>query len=257
MAWPLPACRVSSSQRPSCSGYSRSGHHEPPRPCSCGESHLYKDCAKRSSRVNVTRSFPSPTNRIPITNSRWPYSASPRRAQQLTITSPEPKAEAHINLANIDHDVHPVASPGCLPVQDNDGYADLYQALCNDIVIALDEPSILPLAKDKPKQQDTDATRPSAMPSLTTRTKFVSTPDPPPPTNHNKPVTNEKDHLEKDFRKDNDVSEVDQDPILTCESNVLWDMAEGIGQDPALQLLYILNYGIFCVPLTFFNSSST
>lgn len=226
---------------------------KPPRACSCGEMHWYKDCPKRSCRTNIARPFPSPPNRIAITNSKWPRPTSSRSEQQLIVTSPSHSAEAHINLASIENGEHPVASPECLPEQDNEGYADLYQTLCNHTAVISTKEPLLPIAPDSLQILSPGSGWPDIMSNNENPSKLTSTQV----YRHNHDdldtlrtmsvdvaeghsgssaalyadiaTRDEKDSLETDFRKTNEVFKVDHNPILICETDLFWEMVDTSG----------------------------
>jgi hypothetical protein len=222
----------------------------PPRPCSCGEMHWYKDCPKRSSRANVARPFPSLPNCIAITNSKWPRSTSGHSERQIAIASPSSAAEAHINLADIDIGEDPTARPECLPEQDNDGYAELYETLCNNTIAYTDEISspttspehVRPLPPSIRQNESDDNAKNYVVPASTDvvchvhnnldTPKAVIVPD----AERNfcsdeisdavTATRDEKDTSDKDFRNHNEVFGDDQNPILVCEAKWSWEIAD-------------------------------
>ncbi|KAJ9107110.1 hypothetical protein QFC20_003835 [Naganishia adeliensis] len=226
---------------------------KPPRACSCGEIHWYNDCPKRSSRTNIARPFPSAPNRIAITNSRWPAPASNYTEQQLAISSPSHTAEAHIDLASISQGECPIASPECLPEQNNEGYAELYQTLCNTTAAFRMKEPLVPIASDSPEivcsrddrldivsEMETPSTLPSMQVSRhdhdnldTPRTMMTNVAEensrPSDALDADIVTRKEKDSLETDFRRTNEVFEVDQYPILICDTNLFWKMVDTNG----------------------------
>ncbi|KAJ9114962.1 hypothetical protein QFC20_001337, partial [Naganishia adeliensis] len=93
---------------------------KPPRPCSCGGMHWYKDCPKKTSRSNNVSAYRSFPNKIPITKSRWPNKYDGHgKPEQGT-----PKQEARMNLVTVDEENETVIEVS-LPDQDNDGYDDI------------------------------------------------------------------------------------------------------------------------------------
>jgi hypothetical protein len=89
----------------------------PSRPCSCGGMHWYRDCPKKNAKSNNVSSSRSNPNRIPINQSKWPSQSN------------GPKNSG--SQQDSKHDDGTSASDA-LPVQDNEGYDELYETLCNN-----------------------------------------------------------------------------------------------------------------------------
>jgi hypothetical protein len=101
---------------------------KPPKPCSCGGMHWYRDCPKKTSRSNNVSSYRSFPNKIPINKSRWPNKSDAQGASNQAV----PKQEARMNLVTIDEERETVVEVA-LPEQDNEGYDELNSALCSSV----------------------------------------------------------------------------------------------------------------------------
>jgi hypothetical protein len=106
---------------------------KPPKPCSCGGMHWYKDCPKKTTRSNNVSSYRTFPNKIPITKSRWPNKAEAQGKPDQRA----PKQEARMNLVSIEEESETVIELS-LPEQDNEGYdelnAFLSSSVCNNAV---------------------------------------------------------------------------------------------------------------------------
>ncbi|GHJ84923.1 hypothetical protein NliqN6_1325 [Naganishia liquefaciens] len=104
---------------------------KPPKPCSCGGMHWYRDCPKKTTKSNNVSSYrpTSSPNKIPTTRSKWPSKEEkksgdrihPERRSNFVEASITPIDEAEVNVTDL-----------CLPEQDNDGYDELYSSICNN-----------------------------------------------------------------------------------------------------------------------------
>jgi hypothetical protein len=103
----------------------------PPKPCSCGGMHWYKDCRRRTTRSNNVSSYRTFPNKIPINKSRWPNKTEARGKPDQSA----PKREARMNLVSIEEESETVIELS-LPEQDNEGYdqlnAFLSSSVCNN-----------------------------------------------------------------------------------------------------------------------------
>lgn len=101
---------------------------KPPKPCSCGGMHWYRDCPKKATRSNNVSSYRSYPNKIPITRSRWPNKSDGHGKPD----DGRPKHEARMNLVAIEEE-EPSVIEISLPEQDNEGYDELNSALCGSV----------------------------------------------------------------------------------------------------------------------------
>jgi hypothetical protein len=102
---------------------------KPPRPCSCGGLHWYKDCPNKATKTNSAMIRRSDVNRIPVTRSRWPNPVHQDMLSDNIASQPAQLAQAQSNSATL---------PDCLPEQDNEGYHELYANLGIDMYPVLD-----------------------------------------------------------------------------------------------------------------------
>lgn len=105
---------------------------KPPKPCSCGVMHWYRDCPKKTSKSNNVSSYrpTSSPNKIPTTRSKWPSKEEmsqtgnrvhPERQSNFVSASITRIEEADVNIIEL-----------CLPEQDNEGYDALHSTVCNN-----------------------------------------------------------------------------------------------------------------------------
>jgi hypothetical protein len=88
--------------------------------------HWYRDCPKKATKSNNVSSFRASPNRIPVDSSgfKWPtYNAGSKPNTQGKFE----RKEARMNSVRLDADVIEIG----LPEQDNDGFDDINDALCN------------------------------------------------------------------------------------------------------------------------------
>ena len=109
---------------------------KPPKPCTCGGMHWYKDCPKKTTKSNNVSSYRpiSSSNKIPTTCAKWPNKDEktktgdrihPERLSNFVQASVTLIKEAEVNITDL-----------CLPEQDNDGYDELYSSICNNTDIS-------------------------------------------------------------------------------------------------------------------------
>ncbi|KAJ9091655.1 hypothetical protein QFC21_007130 [Naganishia friedmannii] len=101
---------------------------KPPRPCSCGGVHWYRDCPKKASKSNNVSSYRSNPNKIPVSGSKWPTYGKTGEARKKEGT------EAHMNFVRIEPEEEEPEQviELSLPEQDNEGFDELYQSVCNN-----------------------------------------------------------------------------------------------------------------------------
>jgi hypothetical protein len=106
---------------------------KPPGPCTCGGMHWYRDCPKKTSKTNIASSFRSNgsfrsnPNQIPINKSKWP--STPTDRPKSDNYERNKVREVNMNVVQVKENCPEVVDV-CLPVQDNEGYTELYGALC-------------------------------------------------------------------------------------------------------------------------------
>jgi hypothetical protein len=225
---------------------------KPPRPCSCGGLHWYKDCPNRATKTNSAMIRRSDVNRIPVTRSRWPNPIHQDMSSDNIAWKSAKQAQAQSNSATL---------PDCLPEQDNEGYHELYADLGIDLYPALDSQCHAAVSNNVMTQyihQDpTTYTVAETLSSDNADFRHCDTPRRPnlymatafekrPYTNLEKSIGDAsstadsfladgvgKDRSSKDNRNSNDVSRVAQDPIpievsLTVEQGYTYDPAQGV-----------------------------
>jgi hypothetical protein len=221
---------------------------KPPRPCSCGGLHWYKDCPNKATKSNSAMFRRSEVNRIPVTRSRWPNVVHQDVSPDNLVSQPAQQAQAQSNSAIL---------PG-LPEQDNEGYQELYADLGIDLYPALDTQCHAAVSNNVMTQyihQDTTTYAVAETlssdnadfrhcdnpkgPNLYMATAFEKCPD----ANLEKDTGDAsstadsaladgvgKDRSSKDYRNANDVSRVDQEPIPMEDS---YTVKQGYTFDPA------------------------
>ncbi|KAJ9090848.1 hypothetical protein QFC20_007809 [Naganishia adeliensis] len=105
---------------------------KPPRPCSCGGMHWFRDCPKKTSKSNNVSSFKTNPNRILINRSKWPQSNASQ--DKFGSQNRDFRKEARINSVRFEETdtAEQVTLGDSLPEQDNDGYDHLHALARNE-----------------------------------------------------------------------------------------------------------------------------